>query len=358
MQKRIIKADRKAYVKAADIQDFFIDGFENDPPRLEVKVRLNCERAAELDFRVEVWRRQSRIAVSTLAECPESAELLSIWITVPGLVEIDLLARRIDVRACCGDVHEPVRLSVALLQRLWHNAAGSNALPPFYSPDPANALHKQAVNFLTRDILQLPPTDLCKLMAENGSDKAGEWHNYTLYFDHLFAGFRESKFNLLEVGVGTNHTDVPSSMGINGVPGASLRAWRDYFSHANVYGADVDRRILFHEDRISTLFVDQTNPHSIDQMWRLLPAEPFAIIIDDGLHTFEANKNLLAASLGKLSPGGFYVIEDISLNRASFFLYHDLLWRTGLPAVLLPLPHRHNHVDNCLGIIHRPNSPR
>ena len=33
-------------------------------------------------------------------------------------------------------------------------------------------------------------------------------------------------------------------MSINGKPGASLRAWRDYFVNSVVYGADIDKNIL------------------------------------------------------------------------------------------------------------------
>ena len=39
-------------------------------------------------------------------------------------------------------------------------------------------------------------------------------------------------------------------MGSEGVPLASLRAWRDYFKNANIYGADIDKGILKDEERI------------------------------------------------------------------------------------------------------------
>jgi len=35
------------------------------------------------------------------------------------------------------------------------------------------------------------------------------------------------------------------------------------------------------------------------------------IIIEDALHTFEANVSFLEASLDHLRPGGIYVVEDI-----------------------------------------------
>ena len=45
------------------------------------------------------------------------------------------------------------------------------------------------------------------------------------------------------------------------------------------------------------------------------------IIIEDGLHTFEANTSFLEGSLEHLRPGGFYVIEDICQDDAE-------RWRT------------------------------
>ena len=40
---------------------------------------------------------------------------------------------------------------------------------------------------------------------------------------------RNAVENILEVGIGTNFLDVPSTMGEDAIPGASLRMWRDFF---------------------------------------------------------------------------------------------------------------------------------
>ena len=73
-------------------------------------------------------------------------------------------------------------------------------------------------------------------------------------------------------------------MGTYGKPGASLRMWRDYFYNANIYGADIDKGILFNEDRINTYFVDQLDSETIKSMWNNIGLKDFDIIIDDGLH--------------------------------------------------------------------------
>ena len=54
-------------------------------------------------------------------------------------------------------------------------------------------------------------------------------------------------------------------MGKYGKPGASVKAFRDFFSNANIYGADIDKEILFKEHKISTFYVDQTNINTLNQ---------------------------------------------------------------------------------------------
>ena len=99
-------------------------------------------------------------------------------------------------------------------------------------------------------------------------------------------------------------------MNINGKPGASLRAWRDYFENALIYGADIDKNILFKENRINTFFLDQTDKNSIAKMWNNIKRHNFDIIIDDGLHTFAAAITLFENSINFLKDSGIYIIED------------------------------------------------
>lgn len=156
-------------------------------------------------------------------------------------------------------------------------------------------------------------TPLCDIFTAEGSDKAKlAKHSYATLYRVLLAKFMaKSGLRLFELGIGTNNPYLPSSMGVNGVPGASLRAWKKWFPQADIIGADIDRDILFQEDRISTFHVDQTNTASIEAMWALIK-DPVDIIIDDGLHAFYANDTFLRASKHMLKPGGLYIVEDIS----------------------------------------------
>ena len=149
---------------------------------------------------------------------------------------------------------------------------------------------------------------LKSLFAKFGSDKSAG-HNY----HHLYGEILKDKHNIshvLEIGVGTNNLDVVCNMGPAGVPGASLRAFREYLPNATIFGADLDHRILFQEDRIQTYFVDQTDLASLESLGRKIP-HSMDLIIDDGLHSPNANLAVLAFSLERLKNRGWLVIEDI-----------------------------------------------
>lgn len=165
------------------------------------------------------------------------------------------------------------------------------------------------------------PTELCNLMDNYGSDKGPNFKNcgnYSKFYDFIFKDIRKEVKYLFEVGIGTNYLDVPSTMGIDGVPGASLRSWRDYFDKASIIGADIDSRILFKEDRISTYYVDQYDNKSIKKLWEKFKDVLFDIIIDDGIHDTHSensgNLNFFKNSIQMLRPGGFYIIEDVAIN--------------------------------------------
>jgi hypothetical protein len=93
-------------------------------------------------------------------------------------------------------------------------------------------------------------------------------------------------------------------------PGASLRAFRTFLPRATIYGADIDERILFEEDRIRTFVVDQTERESWDSLSTVIDQD-FDLIIDDGLHSPNANIATLLFGLGRLKIGGWLVVEDI-----------------------------------------------
>jgi len=189
-------------------------------------------------------------------------------------------------------------------------------LPNFYNKDVRNSLVNISISS-TYPYDISTPTPLCKIMGDNRSDKGSiditnSHHNYTCIYYTLFKDIRDNKLRVFELGLGTNNTSLPSNMGKNGRPGASLYGWRDFFVNSDIFGADIDRDILFENERIKTFYCDQTNKSSITELWSNPELkEDFDIIIEDGLHEFYANVCFFENSIHKLNSKGYYIIEDI-----------------------------------------------
>jgi hypothetical protein len=178
-----------------------------------------------------------------------------------------------------------------------------------------------------------PDNELVNLFQKHGSDKGASrlsglpypWppHTYADLYDSMWSKMRKEIRNVFECGIGTNSYSFSANMGPNGIPGASLRAWRDYFVNAQVYGADIDRGTLFSENRISTHWVDQLSQDSIRSLWDEIGNVKFDIILDDGLHSFVAGSTFFVGSINSLAENGVYVIEDVSnsnlLKYMNFF---------------------------------------
>lgn len=186
-------------------------------------------------------------------------------------------------------------------------------------------------------------TDLCAMMEKERSDKS-TGHNYTTIYKYLFEPIRNDPINFLEVGLGTNNIDVDSNMGKDGTPLASMRGWRSYFPNAELHGADVDKRILKDEERIRTHFINQLDLDTIINFKNNFHiGYKFDIIIDDGLHTAEANLNLFNYLNDILKVGGYYIIEDCNVE-----CYNELLAKldvSNYEVDFMQIPH-HNKHDN------------
>lgn len=192
------------------------------------------------------------------------------------------------------------------------------------------------------------PTELCRLMLANGSDKGLSWHSFTVLYTELFRLQCKPIETLLEIGLGTNNADIPSSMGSDGIPGASHRAWRDYFPQATIYGADVDRRVLFEEPRIRTTWVDQLDAESFNDMWAAFHNQLFDVVIDDGLHTLQAATITLDQCIGNMRSSGVHLIEDVLTSELDgyWLLGHE----RGMSGAIVSVPSNFNYHDNNLFI--------
>ena len=170
-------------------------------------------------------------------------------------------------------------------------------------------------NYKTTNLSEVQ--DLTLIMDTYGSDK-GSLNGYTKYYQEILSNKAITIRNVLEIGIGTNDPNLLSNMGELGIPGASLRGWRDYAPNALIYGADIDVRILFVENRIKTFYVDQLKRKSLSELVSSLNTNLDLIVID-GLHTPRADLNSLLILLPTMSQNGDFIIEDIGEHAYKYF---------------------------------------
>lgn len=205
----------------------------------------------------------------------------------------------------------------------------------------------------------MEPTELCEIMGRYGSDKGSKdinnsWHNYTQIYYNLFKNMKDRNLRVFELGLGTNNPNIKCNMCFmnGGYPGASLKGWAEFFPNAKIFGADIDRDILFETDRIKTFYCDQTNPVDIKKMWDEKELwESFDIIIDDGLHEADANICFFENSIHRLKNGGYYIIEDLAEDRIKHVEKNFEKWTTQYPHIsfkIIRVPSIVNPADNNL----------
>jgi hypothetical protein len=155
-------------------------------------------------------------------------------------------------------------------------------------------------------------TSLETLITKYNSDKNN--YGYPKVYESIFRNFKDKPINLLEIGIGTMTPGAHSTMvhvyGENGnyKPGASLRAFRDYFPNGNIYGGDVQLDCMFSEERINTLLFNSLVKEECDNALKDLQ---FDIIIDDGDHTNSSQEATFRNLWSRIKPGGYYFIEDV-----------------------------------------------
>lgn len=205
---------------------------------------------------------------------------------------------------------------------------------------------KQAMSSLGRPVLEapgfLPEVDLPALaeVAEHDpktvdlgdafSAEMGTWCNtskfqtlgYQDVYARVVAHLRSLSPRVLEVGIGVNDPTSPSGMEATHRPGASLIGWFHYFHGSEVHGADIDRRVLIDTDEYTTHWVDQRDEQSLRNLASAIGA-PIDLIVDDGLHTPEANGLTVMALLPYLAPQGVFIVEDILPEYDALWLRAD-----------------------------------
>ncbi|MCX5925592.1 MAG: class I SAM-dependent methyltransferase [Candidatus Dependentiae bacterium] len=144
---------------------------------------------------------------------------------------------------------------------------------------------------------------LDQLALQTGTDKSSAFHAYTAIYDKFFSGIRHKPIKFLEIGI---------------YKGASIALWDRYFDNAQtrLHFIDIDPQAVAlcknrsFSSRIDGYIVNQEDKESLRQFVATAGQE-YDIIIDDGGHTMDQQKNSFEVLFPTLKKGGVYIIEDL-----------------------------------------------
>jgi hypothetical protein len=155
-----------------------------------------------------------------------------------------------------------------------------------------------------------------ELLNAHASDKHSQ-NGYGSLYHALFRHLRYEPMNVLEIGIGTVTPGAHVSMYGHDLPGyrpgASLRAWSEYFPSSQIYGLDVQTDTLNARDRTARIIVDLCDSTNAVDVAKTMTCFPdFDIVIDDGSHLVPNQLATLKNFYPYVRPGGFYIIEDVN----------------------------------------------
>jgi len=138
---------------------------------------------------------------------------------------------------------------------------------------------------------------LRELFDKHQCDK-GKKHSYDLFYQKEFEKDRLNSFNILEIGI---------------FKGASAKSWIEYFPNCIFYCIDItindEVKNFIDHPRIKYLEFDSTDRNITEKIKNIWNIE-FDIVIEDGLHTPEANQKTFENIFPLLKKNGRYYIED------------------------------------------------
>lgn len=224
----------------------------------------------------------------------------------------------------------------------------------------AESTIKPLIDHLLADlgnVKRTPLTTMCEIMDRNGSNKNHRQHViYTPFYDAMF-GSMDVRY-VMELGIGSQDPAMPYSMnGQATVPGGSLRGWREAFPRAMIFGADIDEKVIFREDRIITYHADVNDRDSLRQMWKKVMEETngsmMQLIVDDAVHEISSNRTCFEESFGMLEQGGFYVIEDVLQTKANLESFWSWMSELDTDSMLLEIPNDSNGTCSCMAVFRK-----
>jgi len=137
------------------------------------------------------------------------------------------------------------------------------------------------------------------------------WHRYIPVYVEELSGMKECK-RILEFGV---------------FKGDSIRWLQNSYPSAKIYGCDIlpIQPEWPRSENIKYFFVDQANPDAVRSIF-LMAGQSLDLIIEDGSHLPEHQRNCLVEGLKNLKSGGVYILEDIHTSHPE----HPYYKKTGV----------------------------
>ncbi len=153
---------------------------------------------------------------------------------------------------------------------------------------------------------------LLQYFLKNDKNMIDKWLHYLSLYHRYFKKFLKLNrpIRILEIGV---------------FQGGSLQMWKEYFGgkgKVEVYGLDINANCKKFEQEdnegvIKILLGDQADISFLQQLTST--NQPFDIIIDDGGHLPDQQKNSFSILFNHLNAGGVYLVEDV---HTSYFASH------------------------------------
>lgn len=120
----------------------------------------------------------------------------------------------------------------------------------------------------------------------------GSRHSYLEVYEKLLAPMRHRDVRLLEIGV---------------CDGGSMAMWREWFTHAEIWGIDVKPRVT----AIKGCHLVEGSATDARLLDGLFTEGSLDVIIDDGSHEVADQLKSWVILWDKLVKGGVYVVEDL-----------------------------------------------
>lgn len=145
-------------------------------------------------------------------------------------------------------------------------------------------------------------TSLDLIGLRHGTDKSSCHHDYLRFYERFLKNIRDVPVRVLEVGV---------------YYGRSLSMWAEYFARGHIVGVDIDPAMTrYQTDRIAVEIADQSSAVELNNV--CLKHGPFDVVVDDGSHVWSDQIITLRALLPFVTPGGYYILEDIDTSYGSY----------------------------------------